>query len=272
VRERLQRQVRVAASVTRDFDAMARMLAERGIVMEPRHVRADGSVGGVAFGDLSYRTAAGETVMFSGRSLGRDLTLPQLQARWDAVAAAEALPVEQTVEVVDRMAAAIQAGAPDADQVAAVAADHLAVVAELVEPNKPAGQLHQAARLAARLGTSSAGRTSAVLGPDAALLRIATFSTWTHGKAKVDGLQLIVAAARLMQSTARLRQSENRLANAHAAARAYGELASTAREVQQAASAVPPAGMAASAPVPTDVALRRRMDDQRYSQGKGRGR
>jgi hypothetical protein len=271
IRARLQQQVRVAASVSRDFAGMVTVLAGKGIVMEPRHVRPDGTVGGVAFGDTSYVNAAGSPVMFSGRALGRDLTLPKLQARWDAVAAAAALPVGQSLAVVDRLAAVVAGGGPGAEEVAAAAADHLAVVADLVEGDDAHGQLHRAARLAARLGTSTAGRAQVGSGPEVTLLRMATLGMWAGGKPKDHTRQLVVAAARLMESTARLRQADRRLANAHAAARSYQDVVRSARQLPLDSAAA--SGGPVTAVQRPGAARRGHGDQQRPPrQGEGRGR
>jgi hypothetical protein len=80
-REWLRRAARIAAVQARDPDAYVRRLAELGVLVRPREMPSGHLVGYsiAAVGDVN---AEQMPVWFSGGKLARDLTLPQLLARW----------------------------------------------------------------------------------------------------------------------------------------------------------------------------------------------
>lgn len=276
VRVRIEAEVRAAAAVSRDFGEMQRVLAGRGIIATEVHKSKSGKAFGVTFTDPSYLTRDGQPVRFSGKALAPDLTLPKLQARWDAVAAgtptagdAMAAAETQLTAAADRIAA----GGADAADVTWAAADHLAVTARLFEPDKPDGPLHQAARDAARAGRdlNSAIPARSEMGTG---MRMSAIGMWAaRGQIKDrrgrDDLKLILASQRLMDATHQLRQLQHRSHQATAAHHATSDLQHAATTATITATAPTP-----SAPAPSSTAGQSYLDRQRRGgpqQKRGRG-
>jgi len=271
VRVRVEAEVRAAAAVSRDFDEMQRVLAARGIIATEVHKSETGKAFGVTFTDPSYVNKDGQPVRFSGKALAPDLTLPKLQARWDAVAAG-------TPTAGDALAAAeaeltnaaerIAAGGADAADVTWAAADHLAVTARLFEPDQPDGPLHQAARDAARAGrdlnSTIPARSEAGTG-----MRMSAIGMWAargtiKDRRSRDDLKLILASQRLMDATSQLRQLQHRGHQATAARQSTSSL-------QHAATATTPT--AATHPAaPAPAAGQAYQDRQRRNGPQQKGR
>lgn len=231
VRVRMEAEVRAAAVVSSSFAEMQRVLAARGIIATEVHKGESGKAFGVTFTDPTYLTKDGQPVRYSGKALAPDLTLPKLQARWDAVAAGtptagDAFTAAETE--LNTAADRIAAGGPDAADATWAAADHLAVTARLFEPDDPNGPLHQAARDAARAGrelnASIPARSEVGTG-----VRMSAIGMWAaRGSIKDrrgrDDLKLIMASRRLMDATSQLRQLQHRSHQATAAHQGAGQL------------------------------------------------
>ncbi len=155
-RLRLGRAVRSAAVASRGPADFTARLAAEGITAtftRPSDQRP-GTFLGVAFHTADYTDAKGVPVAFSGRTLGRDLSAPALQARWDArAAAAPGSGGKELAELVDLLAAAASAATPDTLAALrghiAAGADALWAAAEAVEADRD-GTWHTAAAEAAR--------------------------------------------------------------------------------------------------------------------------
>ncbi len=77
----LRRAVRTAAVASQDPETFLTRLRRGGMLVRRRH-DTDGQVVGYAVAQRGDTDAGGEPVWYAGRSLARDLTLPQLQQRW----------------------------------------------------------------------------------------------------------------------------------------------------------------------------------------------
>ena len=77
----LRRAARVAAVQARDPEAFFRRLADLGVIVRPREMPR-GNLVGYSVAAPGDENGAGLPVWFGGRHLARDLSLPQLQARW----------------------------------------------------------------------------------------------------------------------------------------------------------------------------------------------
>jgi len=273
VRVRVEAEVRAAAAVSRDFGELQRVLAGRGIIATEVHRSESGKAFGVTFTDPSYLTRDGQPVRLSGKALAADLTLPKLQARWDAVAAGaptagDALSAAEAelTKAADRIAA----GGADAADVTWAAADHLAVTARLFEPDQPDGPLHAAARDAARAGrdlnAAVPARSEAGTG-----MRMSAMGMWAaRGQMKDrrgrDELKLILASQRLMDATHQLRQLQRRGHQAAAARQATNSLQPAAIAAAAATASTP------SAPVPSSAPGQSYLDRQRRNGPQQKGR
>jgi hypothetical protein len=92
----LRRAVRTAAVASQDPDTFLTRLRKGGMLVRLRH-DADGALVGYAVAQRGDTDAGGEPVWYAGRSLARDLALPQLTQRWaSAPAPGPQLPPEPT--------------------------------------------------------------------------------------------------------------------------------------------------------------------------------
>lgn len=84
-RERLRREVRVAAVAATNAEDFLSRLKDAGVAVKPRYSQQDPSklTGyAVAIPQPDHRATDGRAVYFSGGKLAADLTLPQLEKRW----------------------------------------------------------------------------------------------------------------------------------------------------------------------------------------------
>lgn len=80
-RTALARRVRAAATASRDEAEFVRRLRADGLIVRPRHAKGGGSVEGYSVA-LRPASAGVKPIRYGGHSLGRDLSLPALRARW----------------------------------------------------------------------------------------------------------------------------------------------------------------------------------------------
>jgi len=240
-RDWLRGQVQYAAAGAREPAAFLDRLRTAGVVVRERR-DPDGQLSGYAVG---RREPAGETVLFGGGKLAADLSLPKLLARWDTtgdghegaepVAAVE--PAARAALWEQASAAAAQAAeevrvlidtapngaAVDSGDAATAAAEVLAGASRLIEGDT-GGPLTQAARDYDRAARESRGRpvtgTAAGSALRAAALQMAQGGR-RPGRSEAAQVALLVAqVGRLSVSIARLREAQDRQAQAAAARRA----------------------------------------------------
>jgi hypothetical protein len=247
-RVRLERAVRSAAVASVGPAEFTARLAAEGVVVtfSRESEQRPGSWLGVTFHTDDYTTADGAPVVFSGRTLARDLSAPALQARWDARALA--VPAGAAGDamrgLVDALAAASQGPAPTdvaalRGQIAA-GADALWAAAEAVEADR-GGVWHAAAGEAAR----AAREPGAVDHSEAGLLLgvLAELSGLPPAQSKEES-QLRRAWAtwqRLMRIWARAEQGENARVAATTAAKVAAMTAGAGRHTQPTAATARPA-------------------------------
>jgi len=240
-RDWLREQVQYAAAGARGPAVFLDRLRTAGVVMRERR-DPDGRLSGYAVG---RKEPAGETVLFGGGKLAADLSLPRLLARWQAAGGAQEVSVPAVaVEPAERVAlweqasaAAAQAteqvrlatgqadegGSGEAGDVAAAAAEVLVAASRLIEGDT-GGPLTQAARDYDRAARERRGRLVPGSADGSALraaaLRMAQGGR-RPGRAEAAQVALLVAQiGRLSVSITRLREAQDRQAQAAAAKRA----------------------------------------------------
>jgi len=239
-RDWLRGQVQYAAAGAREPAVFLDRLRVAGVVVRERR-DPDGRLSGYAVG---RREPAGETVLFGGGKLAADLSLPRLRARWQAAGGAQEVSVPAVaVEPAERVALWEQASAAAAqatEQVrlatgqadeggsgeagdAAAAAEVLVAASRLIEGDT-GGPLTQAARDYDRAARERRGRlvpgSAGGSALRAAALRMAQGGR-RPGRAEAAQVALLIAQiGRLSVSIARLREAQDRQAQAAAARRA----------------------------------------------------
>jgi len=298
-RDWLRGQVQYAAAGARGPAAFLDRLRVAGVVVRERR-DPDGRLSGYAVG---RREQVGETVLFGGGKLAADLSLPKLVARWDATGGGgeAAVPVAAVVEPAARAAlweqasgAAAQAAeevrlvidtatrgaAVDSGDAAAAAAEVLAGVSRLIEGDAD-GPLTQAARDYDRAARESRGRpvtgTAGGSALRAAALQLAQVGR-RPGRSEAAQVALLVAQiGRLSVSIARLREAQDRQAQAAAARRAAVAIGQAnghwTSQAHAAAAELKQRGLASAVgkgPSTTTTAARRPPPNGREPRGRGR--
>ena len=257
----LRRQVSTAAAATASEHEFFARLGQSGVLVRTRSsTRHPGQVTGYAVALPGDTAASGQPVWYGGGKLAPDLTLPKLQRRWgaagssadDPFTAAERNAVwDHAARVADHASAEIQmlatANPAEGADAAWAAADTLHVAAAALGSRI----LRQAADAYDRAARTRYGRLPAPT-PAGDRLRRAARLLSAYGYITSDAsfrpIVLITRLAALVEAVARLRQAEERAAQA-ASARSAAELLHTARQAR--AAHVPgdrlPAGIAALA-------------------------
>jgi len=243
-RELLRRQVRTVATVAVDEPDFFARLRGAGILVRLRYSNRDpGQVTGYAVGLPEHTTAAGQTVWYGGGRLAADLTLPRLRAGWTsggdqphpARTAAQAyrpppVAVYQRAAQVARDAAHHLAAATTAAAAAAIAdaaADLLAATASAWEGRR-GGPLTDAAeafdRAAREPRRTVSGRVAQATRTRAMARLVALMGALTGDDERMAAIQLINALAGLADNLADIRESRQRLHQAHAARTAAAQI------------------------------------------------
>lgn len=267
-REWLRRMARVAAVQARDPEAFVAALGELGVLVRPRYGPQEqdpesgeqyASMVGYSVAAPGDVTRAGQPVWFSGRTLARDLSLPNLVLRWDSAPAPvpvsgtageshrasvspreRAAAIDDAVSAMEHATAVLAAGetGASADGVAHAAGDMLAAVGAVTGRQDQGERVRRAAGNDLDRATRVPGEVlPSRWSPVAKALRqsawrlAATRTVGRHGSG--DGARLVLALAALVAEIAALRETQARLAQAQAARRSCTALRGSA----QAASA-----------------------------------
>ncbi|OLM29028.1 hypothetical protein Ae717Ps2_5859c [Pseudonocardia sp. Ae717_Ps2] len=272
-REWLRRMSRVAAVQARDPEGFVAALKDLGVLVRARSSEEPATGQGAAMvgysvaapGDL---TAAGQPVWFSGRTLARDLSLPNLERRWSSAPPpapvvggapgrtyrASVSPQERVAAIDDAVSSMEHATATlasgetgvGADGIAHAAGDMLCAVGVVTGRQDPDGRvrreagndLDRAARVPEQVLPARWSPVAQVLRQSA--WRLASVRTvGRHGEG--DGARLVLALATLVAEIATLRETQSRLAQARAAHRSCGALQASARSSAARAAASGPA-------------------------------
>jgi hypothetical protein len=245
----LRHAVRGAAVAARDPEAFLARLREGGMLVRVRH-DAGGRLVGYAVARRGDVAADGTPVWYAGRSLARDLALPQLQRRWaSAPAPAQQQPPEPgehaTVGRAERAAALANAthaatraseelatGDGDGGGVAHAVGDLLTALEHII-PETAAGlrerlrgvaEVYDRAALTPRVGQPLAWRASAQALRTAAWQLAAVRALSVRGSDAGGVVILLTALATLTAEIAAYHQVRARHVQAAAARQAHNEL------------------------------------------------
>jgi hypothetical protein len=247
----LRRAVRTAAVASQDPDAFLTRLRRGGMLVRLRH-DADGALVGYAVAQRGDVDAGGEPVWYAGRSLARDLTLPQLAQRWaSAPAPGPQLAPEPTehatVGRAERTAAltnattaaeaatqALATGDSDGGGIAHAAGDLLTALGQVIPDRAASVELREHLQAVAEV-YDRAARTPGVGQPlvwsaPAQALRTSAWQLAAVGSITVTGsdaagaAMLLAALAALAAEVAAYHQARARHIQAAAARRAHHEL------------------------------------------------
>jgi hypothetical protein len=247
----LRRAVRTAAVASQDPETFLTRLRRGGMLVRLRH-DTDGQVVGYAVAQRGDVDAGGEPVWYAGRSLARDLTLPQLQQRWaSAPAPGPQLAPEPTehatVGRAERTAAltnattaaeaatrALVVGEGDGGGIAHAAGDLLTALGQVIPERAATTELRDHLQTVAEV-YDRAARTPGVGQPGvwsapAQALRTAAWqlaalrSITVTGSDAAGATMLLAALAALAAEVAAYHQARARHIQAAAARRAHREL------------------------------------------------
>lgn len=238
-RTTLQRTVRRAAASSAATPEFMDSLRRAGVLVRERRSTLDPhQITGYAVALPGDRTAGGAPIWFSGGRLAPDLTLPRLQRRWDgqpdpqvptsapsrfvAWDLAARTATAATLEI--RRLAPHSPGA--ASDVAHATSDVLSVLSHVVEGRR-GGPLTQAADAYDRASRECWSRTAP---PRAAANQLRRTAQLLHQLGRANDsdsaavMTLVVELLRLVEEVARLRDQQQRAAQASAARRALERL------------------------------------------------
>jgi hypothetical protein len=260
----LRQLVRAAAAGTQSWEEFRARLDQQGVHVRPRmSERTPGQITGYAVA-LPDRYDTGQTIWFGGGKLAPDLTLPQLQRRWassdtgtgdfagadgarkpaaDAAAgrrpgtdrfgltreerqALWAQAQRATSAATDRLRAAADGDPAAAGDAAWAAADLLAAVAHVAEGRR-GGPYTDAARTFEQAGREPRGQAAAATRPGRQLRKASAGLLRAGVALPSEQRQLLDLAQRLStlaDAVARLRQTQQRAAQAAAARRTAEQL------------------------------------------------
>ena len=228
-RTMLREQVRAVAGASESVEDFLRRLAAEGVLVEPRLSPTTGEPTGYSVAiDRTSKDGKVEQVWFGGGKLAADLTLPKLRQRWDGAPHVSRLRPgtvvdraavwESAVRAAGRATAAVDRGDMSA---AWAASDFLASAARVVQGRE--GQaLREAARGFERAGFAGRGevpapsRAGAGLRAAGAMLSLIPFVRDDTQRL----LALMAQLAALADAITRMRESQERAAQADAARRA----------------------------------------------------
>jgi hypothetical protein len=247
----LRRAVRTAAVGSRTPETFLARLREQGMLVRPRH-DPDGQLVGYAVAQPGDISPDGTPVWYAGRTLARDLSVPQLALRWQsAPAPPEQVPPEPTehatvgraeraaavanaTTAAERAAQAFAAGQGDGGDIAHAAGDVLTALVQVIPDTAASAALREQLAGVAEV-YDRAARTPTVGQPAvwdgaAQALRTAAWQLAAVRALSVRGsdaggtAMLLAALAALAAEVAAYHQARARHAQALAARRAHSEL------------------------------------------------
>jgi hypothetical protein len=247
----LRRAVRTAAVGSRTPDTFLARLREQGMLVRPRH-DPDGQLIGYAVAQPGDISPDGKPVWYAGRTLARDLSLPQLaQRRESAPAPPEQVPPKPTehasvgraeraaalanaTAAADQAAQALAAGLGDGSGIAHAAGDVLTALAHVI-PDTPASaalreqlagvaEAYDRAARTPRIGQPAAWDSTAQALRTAAWQLAAVRYLSVRGSDAGGTAMLLAALAALAAEVAAYHQARAHHAQALAARRAHSEL------------------------------------------------
>jgi len=247
----LRRAVRTAAVQSRTPETFLTRLREHGMLVRPRH-DPDGQLIGYAVAQPGDISPDGKPVWYAGRTLARDLSLPQLAQRWEsAPAPPEQVPPEPTehasvgrveraaaltnaTAAADQAAQALAAGQGDGGGIAHAAGDVLTALAHVIPDTAATAALREQlagvteaydrATRTPRVGQPVAWDSTAQALRTAAWQLAAVRSLSVRGSDAGGTAMLLAALAALAAEVAAYHQARARHAQALAARRAHSEL------------------------------------------------
>jgi hypothetical protein len=247
----LRRAVRTAAVLSRTPETFVARLREQGMLVRLRH-DPDGHLVGYAVAQPGDISPDGTPVWYAGRTLARDLSVPQLALRWEsAPAPAPQLPPEPTehasvgraeraaaltnaTTAAERAAQVLAAGEGDGGGIAHAAGDVLTALAQVIPDTAASaalrGQLAGVAEVYDRAARTPRVGQPAVWDGAAQALRTAAWQLAAVRALSVRGADagstavLLAALAALAAEVAAYHQARARHAQALAARRAHSEL------------------------------------------------
>ena len=246
----LQRTVRRAAAASATTGEFLDNVRRAGLLVRERRSSTDpDQITGYAVALPGDRTSGGEPIWFSGGKLAPDLTLPKLHRRWGGRPESEPVPFSPSRLAVWKAASRTATAAAlevrrlaphspgAAADVAHAASDSLSVLAHVVEGRR-GGPLSDAANAYDRAARECWSRTSP---PRTAGNQLRRTARMLHQLGRVSDtetaavLALVVELIQLVEEVARLREQQQRAAQAaaarHAVARLEGATAGVARDV-----------------------------------------
>lgn len=249
-RDELRQRVRTAVAGSTSEDELFARLRDAGVLVKFRQGTVNpGQRTGYRVALPDYTAANGEPVWYSGGTLATDLSLPRLRKRWDGPTGptptddsylrisqtARAQAMAQAAETVQAAAEEIRRTAhtsPEAAQAAAQAAsDILTAVAATVEGRR-SGPLSLAAEVFDRAARDRYGKVARATSGS---YQMRAMSRLVHLMGRISGdedayalLVLILDLARLGDTLAWLRETQQRLHQAEAARHAAAMLRATA--------------------------------------------
>jgi hypothetical protein len=247
----LRRAVRTAAVQSRTPDTFLARLREHGMLVRPRY-DPDGQLIGYAVAQPGDISPDGKPVWYAGRTLARDLSLPQLAQRWESAPAPPAqVPPEPTehasVGRAERTAAltnataaaeaatqALATGEGEGGGIAHAAGDLLTALGQVIPERAASVELREHLQVVAEV-YDRAARTPGVGQPrvwsaPAQALRTAAWqlaalrSITVTGSDAAGAAMLLAALAALAAEVAAYHQARARHSQAAAAGRAHHEL------------------------------------------------
>jgi hypothetical protein len=247
----LRRAVRTAAVQSRTPETFLARLREHGMLVRPRH-DPDGQLVGYAVAQPGDVGCDGTPVWYAGRTLARDLSLPQLAQRWEsAPAPPRQLPPEPTehasvgraeraaaltnaTTAAERAAQALAAGQGDGGGIAHAAGDVLTALAHVIpdtaattamrEQLAGVTEAYDRAARTPRIGQPAAWGSAAQALRTAAWQLAAVRALSVRGSDAGGTAMLLAALAALAAEVAAYHQARARHAQALAARRAHSEL------------------------------------------------
>jgi hypothetical protein len=247
----LRRAVRTAAVQSRTSETFLARLREHGMLVQTRH-DPDGQLIGYAVAQPGDVSPDGKPVWYAGRTLARDLALPQLAQRWASapappgqvppeptehasVARAErAAALANATTAAEQAAQALAAGEGDGNGIAHAAGDVLTALAQVIpdtvasaalrEQLSGVAEVYDRAARTPRVGQPVVWDSAAQALRTAAWQLAAVRALSVHGADAGSTAMLLAALAALAAEVAAYHQARARHAQALAARRAHSEL------------------------------------------------
>jgi hypothetical protein len=222
LRRRVQTAAAKSASTTEFFDNLRGNGVEVGMRMSTKN---EGQITGYKVRIPGYNGASDPGVWFSGGKLAPDLSLPRIEARWATPANPTPFRPGQREAALSGVASTARAAVEGIGDAAMPrsAAELLRVTAEGMEPGrrgaltKAADRFDRAYREPGSRALPAGGQAAELRG---AAMTLATMGMLAGGRDRLPVVQLLVALTALLEATAELRRTQQRLQQAQAAQQA----------------------------------------------------